>query len=523
MTERTRVAVAALIVVLVGLPIFLLRVNAAAGLMVDDAYYVLMAKTLAEGQGYRLVSSATTAMVPLYPPAFPAILSIVFLFSPEFPANVFLLKSVSIAAMFGVGLLTYAYMRRRDVPKELAVCAGVAVTMTPAFVFLATSTVMSECVFTLSQLAAVVLIHRSVEADARGRARVFTVGAALMAAANVLIRSAGLAVVLAIGLWLLKERLWKRAVLFGAVVTVAILPWMLYARAHAPTPADKLLHSGSIVYSYGEQIWMRWAGDPASGTVTLSDFPARVGVNVVDVFARGAGGIFLPELLRGPAESGEEMVALGGAAGLSQGSMGGVTATMVISLALSAIVFIGYVRTARAGVTVAELLVPIALGIVFLWPFWAFRFIVPLTPYLYLYLIAGLRTLAPARVAPLALLCVIGLHVSDHIRYIADAGHPERSEEVSWLMQARETDEVLDWVDRYGGDGFIATTNPGLVYLRTGHRTVSFDRPPADWNAFRARGIRYVVCLVALEVPSSAVQDNKVRYQSASGFWIIEL
>ncbi len=514
---------AALIVLLAALPIFVLRVNGAAGLMVDDAYYVLMAKTLSEGHGYRLVSSATTAMVPLYPPGFPAILSTIFFFSPEFPANVFLLKSVSIAAMFGVGLLTYTYMRRRQVQRELAVCAAIAVTLTPAFVFLATSTVMSECVFTLSQLAAVVLIHRSVEADARGRARVFTIGAALMAAANVLIRSAGLAVVLAIALWLLKERLWKRAVLFGAVVIVAILPWMLYARAYAPTPAEKLLHGGSIVYSYGEQIWMRWAGDPASGTVTLPDFPARVGVNIVDVFARGAGGIFLPELLRGPAESGEEMVALGGAAGLSHGSMGGATATMAISLALSAIVIIGFVRTARTRVTVAELLVPIALGIVFLWPFWAFRFIVPLTPYLYLYLIAGLRTLAPARAAPLALLCVIGLHVSDHVRYIADTRDAERSKDVSWLVQARETDEVLDWMVRHGGQGFIATTNPGLVYLRTGHRTLSFDRPPADWNALKARGIRYVVCLLALELPSASAQGHKLLYRSPGGFWVIEL
>src|SRR5215213_138651 len=101
--------------------------------MVDDAYYVLMARTLSEGHGYRLISSATTAMVPLYPPGFPAILSTIFFFSPEFPANVFLLKGVSIAAMFGVALLTYSYMRRRQVQEKLAVCAAVAVTLTPAF------------------------------------------------------------------------------------------------------------------------------------------------------------------------------------------------------------------------------------------------------------------------------------------------------------------------------------------------------------------------------------------------------
>jgi hypothetical protein len=519
-TKPRRVTYATL-VVLAALAVYLLRVNGAAGLMVDDAYYVLMAKALSEGQGYRLVSSATTAMVPLYPPGFPAILSAIFYLRPEFPANVYLLKSVSIAAMFGVGVLTYLYLRRRQLQEELAVCAALGVTLTPAFVFLATSTVMSECVFTLFQLAAVVLIHRSVEAKAPRRGRVLTIGAALMAAANMLIRSAGLMVVLAIGLWLLKERLWRRAMLFGAVVAIAILPWMLYARAYAPTKEDRLLHGGSIVYSYGEQIWMRWAGDPASGTVTLRDFPARVGVNIVDVFARGMGGIFVPELLRGPAESGEEMVALGGAAGLGRGSMGGATATMGISLALSAIVLLGFLQTARARVTVAELLVPMSLAMIALWPFWTFRFIVPLTPYLFCYLIAGLQTLAPARIARLALLCVIGLHVSDHARYIVDARDSERSRDISWLVQARETDDVLNWIVRHGGPGVIATTNPGLVYLRTGHRTLSFDRPIEDWSAWRARGVRYVVSLVAVELPRA--RDHKVRYRSPGGFWIIEL
>jgi hypothetical protein len=512
-----------LIVVLVVLPTYLLRLNDAAGLMVDDAWYILLAKSLADGTGYRMINSPAPDVVPLYPPAFPSLLSLVFQISAEFPHNVWLLKSVSIAAMVGVGVLTYVYLRHRQLQQELAACAAIVVTITPAFVFLATSTVMSECVFTLIQLAAVVLIHRSVAVGVSPRGRIFTIAAALAVAANALIRSAGLGLALAVALWLVKERLWKRAMLFAVVVAVCLLPWMLYARAHAPTPEERLLHGGSIVYSYGQQIRMRWAGDPASGVVTVRDIPARVSVNIVDVFARGMGGIFVPAVFRGPAESGEEMVALGGAAGLGHGSMGSAGMTMAISIALSALVTLGFVQTARRRVTPAELLVPISLGIIFVWPFWTFRFVVPLAPYLFLYLVAGIQTLAPLRVARIALLCLIGLNVLDHARYVLEARDPDRSSRVSWLVQARETEEALDWMVRNLGDGVVATTNPALVYLRTGHKTLSFDRFHEDSSVWRARGVRYVVCLLAVELPSSSRIDFKLLYRTPSGFWVIEL
>jgi hypothetical protein len=363
----------------------------------------------------------------------------------------------------------------------------------------------------LFQLAAVVLIHRSVDAAGSRRATVLTIVAALTAAANMLIRSAGISVVLAIGLWLLKERHWKRAVLFCITVAACAGPWMFYARAHAPTPQQRAIHGGS----------MRWAGDPASGTVTLRDIPARVGVNVADVTARAMGGIFMPELFRGPAESGEEIVALGGAAGLGQGSMGSAGVTMAISVTLSALVLLGFLRAARRRATVAEFLVPITLCIIFVWPFWTFRFLVPLTPYLFFYLVTGLATLAPSRIVRIALLSMIGLHVWDHGAYIRQARGSEGSKDVTWIVQARETNDILDWLDGHTGDGLVATTNPALVYLRTGHKTLSFDRPIEDWSVWRARGVRYVVCLVAVELPSRG--DFKVRYRSPSGFWVIEI
>ena len=77
-------------------------------MVIDDAWYVMLAKALAEGRGYWLVNAPLDGILPGYPPGFPALLSLVFYLRPEFPDNVWLLKSVSIAAMLGVAMLSYS-------------------------------------------------------------------------------------------------------------------------------------------------------------------------------------------------------------------------------------------------------------------------------------------------------------------------------------------------------------------------------------------------------------------------------
>ena len=100
----------------------------------------------------------------------------------------------------------------------------------------------------------------------------------------------------------------EASALFAAGVVLCLLPWLTYTSTHAPTTEQRVQHGGAVVYSYGEQFWMRWAGAPAAGRVTATDIPARIATNLADVFARGAGGIFVPAFLRGPNESGEEVI-----------------------------------------------------------------------------------------------------------------------------------------------------------------------------------------------------------------------
>src|SRR5215813_1053102 len=88
---------------LIFLAIYILRLDQVVGMVVDDAWYVLLAKALATGQGYRIINAPGAQIMPLYPPGFPFLLSFVFRIAPQFPENYWLLKAVSIAAMMGTG------------------------------------------------------------------------------------------------------------------------------------------------------------------------------------------------------------------------------------------------------------------------------------------------------------------------------------------------------------------------------------------------------------------------------------
>lgn len=280
-----------------------------------------------------------------------------------------------------------------------------------------------------------------------------------------------------------------------------------------------MANGGSQSFTYSQQFWMRWAGESTTGMITVRDLPARVKDRLVDVFGRDVAGIVAPTLFRGAFESGEEVISVGG--GLFPASMGIATGTMLVSYLLSAVAILGFVSTMRRGASTAEFVVPLSVGMIVLWPWPAYRFVLPLTPYLFFYLLAGLRTMTTALpVARVALLCVIGLNVADHAQYILES----RTETLDWAADAQEIDALLDWMRHHvTGDGYVATTNAALVHLRTGRRTVAIDDPAANWQRWKSMGVRYVVCLVPGKLPPADGPYRELYRSRRHGLWVIEI
>ena len=329
---------------------YLLHLDRTVGMYVDDAWYVLLAKALATGQSYTLINSPSQGILPLYPPAFPWLLSLIYRLAPQFPENVWLLKSISIAAMLAVGITAYFYfVRDRKLPPYVALGICVATVISPPLIFFATSTVMSECVFTLVQLLTIVVIERCVHAGKRVRAWHYALLGSALASFAFLTRSIAVVLIAGAFVYLLKERLFRAALIFAAGVVLFVGPWTLYARLHAPTAEQRMEHGSYIVQGYTTQFWQKEAAEASSGIISVKELPGRIGMNIVRVLRSEVGAVFVGPLTQFL----KQLNARGGEG---------------FSFILSMLAITGFISVARERITLAEIVVPLSMMIIVVWP-----------------------------------------------------------------------------------------------------------------------------------------------------------
>lgn len=496
--------------------VYVLRLDRVSGLFVDDAWYVMLAKALATENSYSLINAPTPGISPLYPPVFPFLLSLLYRISPQFPENIWLLKSLSIVAMLVAGLLAYLYFQRerKQIPLG-ALGLSLAMTLSPPLVFLATSTVMSECIFTAIFLGTILLVERGVRKIKAGETNAYSIYAALFGICGTicfLTRSASIGVVVAILAYLIMERLYRIAMIFTITVILLSAPWIIYSRMHAPNPLQWTEQAGHIVEDYSKQFWQRQAGNIKSGTIEISDLPMRVIKNAEQVAFRDLLRVIaapLYESLRS-AQAAEAWRQQDG-----YEKPGGIT--VAVSLIITLLALTGYIRTLREKITVAEIAVAFSFGIMLLWPWEPFRFLLPLTSLLIYYLCLGVEKLIdvhrqlrqsdfPKTYSVRAILtvvaCVLAVSLYGNFNYLSKKLSASPDNQPPWLVTFNENEKLLLWARaNLPRQEIIATSNPGLVYLYTGNKTVSFHNPSGNWDLWKQWNVRYLLRTSSFVLP----------------------
>ena len=492
--------------------IYAMRLDKVVGMFQDDAWYALLGKAIATGQGYTLINSPTPGISPLYPPAYPFLLSLVFRISSQFPQNLWLLKSVSIVAMLlAAGACYYYFTRYRNLPNYLALFIAAIVGLSPGLVFMATSSLMSECVFALAQMAALVAVERCVSEKDSGRFWLYALLAAGAVSWAFLTRSMAAGLILAALLYFLKERLFKSAVVFAACVALLSGSWMLYSRAKAPTPEQRSEINSYIVRPYTEQFWDRVAGHEAAGRISLSELPGRIWNNLASIASSDVGGIvtpsFFPSLNQGLAERGDVI-------------------QLLLSLLIVGLIIAGYISVVRERMTFAEFALPFSLLIIVIWPFPPYRFLLPSLPLLVFYALLGCklalnfhsksiqaanprdRWVGTAVIAGI----LLALSVYGNLAYLVRKNADVASQRPRWMRVFDSNEEVMKWTaENVSKTEGIATHNPALVHMYTGNKTTTFDNPRGNWERWSKLGIRYLVHISPARIPDPDPNEAKYR------------
>jgi hypothetical protein len=407
-----------------------------AGVVADDAFYVILARALASGEGYRYLNVPGHPAGTHFPPGYPALLAVVSLLAPAFPASVVAFKALNAAFLAAASVLVTRLLRTR-VGMSAAWCVAVgAVTAISVPLLILGNLVLSELCFIALALALLVALERLADAPVPAW-RVLLLGAAIGLCA--LVRTHGVVLVPAAVVVLGARRRWRDAALLTAAAVACLLPWQLWTARHGGTLPAPLLG----MYDSYASWWLR-------GLRTL-------GVSMV------------PQTIAKTTSETSGMLAV------LFSPLRGSVAHAVTLAALAALAVAACVATWRR-MPVTLLFLAGYLAIVIVWPFQTARFVWTVWPLvLALVAVGGWTALgrpgwrAPVRAAlAVAFVWVAVGYAAYEVRGIRGrwwssiprANTPRIAMAVRWVTANTAPDEV------------VATENEGAVYLYTGRQAV---------------------------------------------------
>ena len=416
------------------------------GIFHDDGVYLILAKALATGQGYRYLHLPGTPFATHYPPAYPALLALLWKIAPRFPANIALLLLMNAALLAFVAWAISRFAEQRlGWPRWAALVLALAGTLSAPLLLLSTL-VMSE-VLCLALLVPILAAGESALSDGEHRPiRLLSLGAA--SGAVVLVRAHALALPLAMLLLLAVRRRWSRAAWYALGAALVVLPWQVWVALH-----DSAL-AGPLHGSYGS--YVGW----------FADGLAHGGIPFV-WHAMMANGLEIASLVAdrvGPWAPGW---------------------TRILPLLLTlATLGAGAVRLRRRA-PLTLLFLAIYLAATLAWPYSPWRFLWAIWPFVLLVLGEGAwlaferspRTASAAwRAAMLASTAVLALGI---VRAEVES-YATRSWRVPVQIAQRQIAPLVRWVaSRTSPDDVLLADDEPLVYLMTGRRAL----PPASFTA----------------------------------------
>jgi hypothetical protein len=430
--------------------ILIARLPPTIGELEDDGIYLVTAKALAEGRGYRHLHLPGEPYQTKYPVLYPFLLSWIWRAISDFPVRIAAMQVLNAVCGAGAAWLGYRLLRRTwKLPAWLAGASALLAVSNPMWLTMVGLT-MSELPFALFSLAALSLAASSAHGDPasvtrnRGAARALAIGT--LASAAYLTRSMGVTVVAAVLVHGALEERWRDTLVTAATAAVLCGAWWAWSswakQANAAIPA-----AAALGYDLDYGVQMR-ASASALGRVLLH--------NVVT----SAYSVFHLIVLPSDAWLGEQL-------------LGGWLLYAGVAIVAGLFLF-GLWTAPRGGRSLTHTYLLSSFALIWLWPFDAERLLIPLLPLLLAGVLAGLwrtcqllrRPWAARLIVLLGVGALLGHYGLMTWGFLSSPVHDFRSNErqlMSELIQRHTPERAV-----------IASVNGAYYHLATGRRFVSF-------------------------------------------------
>lgn len=445
------------------------------GTSYDDAHYIILAESLSSGQGYQLINFPRPQIERAFPPGWPILLTpLTFLF----PGNYTVLQIFSLVLWLASILLIYKLFSKRIQSPQLEIVTGLT-ALNPMLVGTSV-TVMAESAYLFFSLLALHVFDIWKD-KAEDKKDWILVLAAVLVFYTQLIRTIGIALIIALVAYLLFTRRWREAgIAAGVFVAGSLLQvWLNLRNGGSVVSAgyESQVFGGSIVEKLGQM-----------GSNMLGYFNQTVAGSLIPIFSSKVA-VFL-------------------------GNFGLEVLPALVNIIILLLIAFGVFAAIKNFQMMDIYFAMYILGIL---AFWnpnvgsvKARFLIPILPFLYLYFVQGMAWVVEkvirsrinyGRRVEAGLIGLIALVLL--IRNVQDWRNPV-------MNQMTDLSIGASWVaENAPPDSIVMVNEPVPAYVHVQRKTIGYPTNGQELERYLDnQGIDYIVVSPKLQSPRSMELDD---------------
>ena len=326
----------------------------------DDGIYVVTGKALATGKGYHIISLPYEPAQTKYPPFYPFLLSLIWRLYPHLPENLFPMMLLSVAATLAFLALAWNYLVKSGYAcRWMAVVIVVLAAINWRTVILATG-IYSEMVFAALSVAALWLAEIY---EKKPSSRILGISLGVILGLAFLTRTSAVTLLIAVVLYFLLRKHVAKAYLVVTVGSLFILAWITWRYLN-----------GTTVDSITAPFYTSYLADFSERVKNLRELLSVLGTNAFMLVFVSIPVVFL---------------------GLTYVQTESSLEVSLIAISLTFLLFgAGFVRDSAGGMRLVHVYLFTYLLFHLFWPYTTYdRFLMPIVPFLLLFLMTELKVL----------------------------------------------------------------------------------------------------------------------------------